>query len=358
MRNKIFCYGCRKHKMFFETQAKADNFIRYNSENILEEKGKAPVRSYYCEMCGGYHVTSNPSEEVGERLNQRDHLRIERLTNYKREIEEVKVISSLLSQRLVNIRAHLFFGEVLEAEDLLDICKLDIEELSSHQFRGGGKLTTLKERVEKMFNLLASVKELLILPEEKKMAMISTITTDKDQQTLKVILSNILIIQKIDFLLAENKTLLEEKNTEGVAERIDQCRSMLVTIKRAGKKEMTRKYNALLQEQESLLSKVKAGHKIHKKKVSSVHTEQDKPNIQTQCFEKQEYKTTILSLIERIENIRKALENEDYDTCETLLEISYYMLDELNIEDDNTELIKQHLDKLTIYLKGKENSFR
>lgn len=358
MRNKIFCYGCRKHKMFFETQAKADNFIRYNSENILEEKGKAPVRSYYCEMCGGYHVTSNPSEEVGERLNQRDHLRIERLTNYKREIEEVKVISNLLSKRLVNIRAHLFFGEIQEAEDLLDICKLDIEELSSHQFRGSGKLTILKGRVEKMFNLLASVKELLILPEEKKIAMLSTITTDKDQQTLKVILSNIMIIQKIDFLLAENKTLLEEKNTEGVAERIDQCRSMLVTIKRAGKKEMTRKYNALLQEQESLLSKVKAGHKIHKKKVSSVHTEQDKPNIQTQCFEKQEYKTTILSLIERIENIRKALENEDYDTCETLLEISYYMLDELNIEDDNTELIKQHLDKLTIYLKGKDNSFR
>lgn len=85
MRNKIFCYGCRKHKMLFETQAKADNFIRYNSENILEEKGKAPVRSYYCEMCGGYHVTSNPSEEVGERLNQRDHLRIESLTNYKRD---------------------------------------------------------------------------------------------------------------------------------------------------------------------------------------------------------------------------------------------------------------------------------
>ena len=72
IRNKIFCYGCRKHKMLFETQTKADNFIRYNSEGILEENGKAPARSYYCEICGGYHVTSNPSAEVGERLNQRD----------------------------------------------------------------------------------------------------------------------------------------------------------------------------------------------------------------------------------------------------------------------------------------------
>ena len=29
--------------MLFETQAKADNFIRYNGDDILEESGKAPV---------------------------------------------------------------------------------------------------------------------------------------------------------------------------------------------------------------------------------------------------------------------------------------------------------------------------
>ena len=340
--------------MLFETQAKADNFIRYNSEGILEENGKAPVRSYYCEMCGGYHVTSNPSEEIGERLNQRDHLRIENLTAYKREVEEIKALSNLLSQRLVNIRALLFFGEIQEAEDLLDICKLDIEELSSHQFRGGGKLTTLRGRVDKMFELLASVKDLLGLPEEKKMEILSTQTMDKDQQILKVILSNIQVIQKVELLLAENDSLLAEKNTEGVAERISQCRNLLLTIQRAGKKEMTRKYNSLFQEQESLLNKVKAGHKIPEKEVPTIPAESAK-HTPAQYFDKQEYKRTILSLIERIESIRKALEDEDYDTCETLLEIGYYMLDELNVEDDNTELVKQQLDKLTVSLKEKRS---
>ena len=72
-RNNVFCNGCQRSKMLFETKAKADKFIMYNSEGILEENGKAPVRSYYCEFCCGYHVTSNPSEEVGEKLSDRDH---------------------------------------------------------------------------------------------------------------------------------------------------------------------------------------------------------------------------------------------------------------------------------------------
>ena len=48
--------------MLFESQAKADNFILYNKEEIEEENGKAPVRSYYCRLRGGWHVTSSLSE--------------------------------------------------------------------------------------------------------------------------------------------------------------------------------------------------------------------------------------------------------------------------------------------------------
>ncbi len=56
--NIIFCHGCHRSKMLFETKSKADNFIKFNKDNILEENGHAPVRSYYCEFCCGYHVTS------------------------------------------------------------------------------------------------------------------------------------------------------------------------------------------------------------------------------------------------------------------------------------------------------------
>lgn len=59
--------------MLFETKSKADNFIKFNKDNILEENGYAPVRSYYCEFCCGYHVTSNSSVETGERLDKIEH---------------------------------------------------------------------------------------------------------------------------------------------------------------------------------------------------------------------------------------------------------------------------------------------
>jgi hypothetical protein len=57
-KNKVFCKNCDRTKMLFETERKADNFIKFNSEEIHEETGYSPQRSYYCLFCGGWHVTS------------------------------------------------------------------------------------------------------------------------------------------------------------------------------------------------------------------------------------------------------------------------------------------------------------
>ena len=346
-RNRIFCYGCRKQKMLFETQAKADNFIRYNSEGILEENGKAPVRSYYCEMCGGYHVTSNPSAEVGERFNQRDRQLIHKITAYQKEIEEVKALSALLSKRLERIKALLFFGQVDEAEDLLDICNLDIEEISSHPLRGTGKLTTLRGRVDKMYKLMASVKDLLGKTEEEQANYISNPTLEKDDYTLGIIISNVRTIREIDALLNENESSLANCNTDDVLERLFRCRELLANIQRAGKKEVTAKYNTLFDEQQRKLDKLQAGKlsaTIKPKAEERITTDNKKA---LQYFNEKEYKSAILSLIERLEIIQKTFNDGDYDTCETALEIAYYMLDEIQVNDDNTTLIKRQLDQWT-----------
>ena len=60
---------------------------------------------------------------------------------------------------------------------------------------------------------------------------------------------------------------------------------------------------------------------------------------------KEEYKKAILSLIERLEIIQKSYKDGDYDTSETTLEIAYYMLDELQVNDENTLLIQRQLDQ-------------
>ena len=46
-------------KCCLNQKKKAENFIKYNSDEILNETGIAPVRAYYCPFCGGWHITSS-----------------------------------------------------------------------------------------------------------------------------------------------------------------------------------------------------------------------------------------------------------------------------------------------------------
>lgn len=49
--------------MLFETREKADNFISFNAADIAKNNSYAPIRSYYCPSCGGWHVTHKPVDE-------------------------------------------------------------------------------------------------------------------------------------------------------------------------------------------------------------------------------------------------------------------------------------------------------
>lgn len=62
-RNRIYCKELGRAKMLFPSEKKANNFIRFNADEIIKETGKAPVRCYYCNSCAGWHVTSNPDKE-------------------------------------------------------------------------------------------------------------------------------------------------------------------------------------------------------------------------------------------------------------------------------------------------------
>lgn len=52
--------------MLFETQKQADTYIVFTQEEEVDNMRKLPVRSYYCNLCGGWHVTSNPNVEFFE----------------------------------------------------------------------------------------------------------------------------------------------------------------------------------------------------------------------------------------------------------------------------------------------------
>lgn len=57
-KNRFFCKDCGRRKMVFETEKKADTFIKFNGDEIEGETGYKPERSYFCIYCGGWHVTS------------------------------------------------------------------------------------------------------------------------------------------------------------------------------------------------------------------------------------------------------------------------------------------------------------
>ena len=58
-KNRVFCKDCGKVKMLFDTEKKAENFIRFNSNEIEHDTGYKPERCYFCRYCGGWHVTSH-----------------------------------------------------------------------------------------------------------------------------------------------------------------------------------------------------------------------------------------------------------------------------------------------------------
>lgn len=64
--NRVYCAASRKYKVLFESEKSANNFIKYNSDDIREQNGYAPIRSYYCPICGGWHVTSQPEDHTIE----------------------------------------------------------------------------------------------------------------------------------------------------------------------------------------------------------------------------------------------------------------------------------------------------
>jgi hypothetical protein len=160
-KNIVFCDGSQISKMLFETKAKADKFIMYNSEGILEESGKAPVRSYYCEVCCGYHVTSNPSKEVGERLGNRDHLKINQIHSSIIEGQEFDEEWLVLKNRLNKAKEKVFIGDFQEAEDLFQNFQLDTAVLRNLPMKKRSKYMLLRHDIESLHDIVVKITSLL-----------------------------------------------------------------------------------------------------------------------------------------------------------------------------------------------------
>lgn len=54
----VYCNNCYRKKILFDTEKSAENFMKFNNNEIEFKSGYSPKRSYYCVFCLGWHITS------------------------------------------------------------------------------------------------------------------------------------------------------------------------------------------------------------------------------------------------------------------------------------------------------------
>lgn len=153
--------------MLFEEKSEADNFIKYNHGGILEENGKAPVRSYYCELCCGYHVTSNPSVIDGERQDRQDSQLLQELVSITQTMDKFKELGYDLANRIQGCKDQMFIGSLQEIHDLHDelspyrtlLEKLPLEEKA--------QFATYFRRADFLYAIASKMEELLTVPDNE-----------------------------------------------------------------------------------------------------------------------------------------------------------------------------------------------
>lgn len=96
IKNHSFCIGSKKKKMLFQSKSKAENFIKFNSAEIEEQKGKSPTRSYYCSFCCGWHVTSISENEKGLERDKRDEILWKKIEGKNKITKEEKLNNEII----------------------------------------------------------------------------------------------------------------------------------------------------------------------------------------------------------------------------------------------------------------------
>ncbi len=153
-KNKVFCKNCERTKMLFETEKKAENFIKFNKEEIESESGYSPQRSYYCVFCGGWHTTSlkeklnlSRNERMFEQYIQEKETIITKNNKPENKEDKNKKIKNLENKvKEMNIsQKEMFFLENI------DNIKKEIEQLCSNNNVDKIHLKELRQNLEILY---------------------------------------------------------------------------------------------------------------------------------------------------------------------------------------------------------------
>lgn len=258
IKNQIFCVACGRPKMLFET--KADNFIKFNSSEMMEESGKAPIRSYYCEICGGYHVTSNNSKTHAEWLDNRDKVLAEEVdrrvkanlkpeSNQKQTNQEPK--SKGAKENKLDILEQLEQSDILmtkgmldEAGELLAKCRFRIQAVE--QRMNVAKLEGFircKDQMEKLMRKLERLKKWVKSSYDEQEAFIAKEGKKEEEEEVCTALVSIKAVVRIKRALYDIDKVIENREFSILKYYVAQCQKQIGSIRGPGRSEIAQYWN-------------------------------------------------------------------------------------------------------------------
>lgn len=107
-KNRIMCPDCGRQKMLFESEAKANNFIKFNKDTI--ENGDK-LRAYYCSACCGWHISHQKlHKDMGYKTDKmikaynslKNVRRVPNIDSIIDEVYQVLIIANLKDRKAVN----------------------------------------------------------------------------------------------------------------------------------------------------------------------------------------------------------------------------------------------------------------
>lgn len=259
-KNQIFCIGCKHKKMLFESKAKADNFIKFNSKEIKSLSGKAPSRSYYCSFCGGWHVTSIAEEGKGIDRDKRDQElwkkikktnnptnkkggnNTESLTDNQEEAKDIKKRNKFpkteqgVILKLIGMKIDRILSDIKNALYCMDVPRLSLrfKELKDTESEAKSKseefkleiqaLTKKLDKIEMARNRFLYIYD-FIVDEDKRKNHLESLNDEEKLQEDNVIINNIEIINLIKKRLNEinlDETNIEQRNRYKLSCRVIQ----------------------------------------------------------------------------------------------------------------------------------------
>ena len=326
--NRVYCIGCKHPKMLFETQTKADNFIKFNRDAIASSSEKVPTRSYYCSFCCGWHVTSVEDEGKAEANDRRDENTWHQIMSLRRKKLPLTEEGQKLSEMLVSTQSLIQKCQRQQALELMKDLVIEfsiIEDRARRQKINSARIDRQRVKIKALHTVFDIVDEYDIDSETRQEYLGRNL--ESTNELARNYFQNKEFVEDIKHKISE----LENSRTEISSEEYKQRCAVIATIINSYKGKGLSAVKQTLQEKLNGLSD----------RISQENTPQKKT---------ENHNTIYLSIIELLEQAYTAVKESDFSRCENLIKTAECLMPDSSDEISQTlwSQIQGLKDQLTI----------